>query len=85
MSVVPTPVLVFILLGLFHGGPEKLADALGNFWHNISLKFMTVCALGLGLYHFIANRISEGGNVITFVHLSVRLFVFTLSSQPTDR
>ena len=31
------------------------------------------------------DRISERGNAVAFVRLSVRLFAFTLSSEPTDR
>ena len=33
----------------------------------------------------ITNRISEGGNAIASIRLSVRLFVFTLSLESTDR
>ena len=33
----------------------------------------------------VTDRISERGNAIISVRLSVRLFVSTLSSEPTDR
>jgi len=51
---------------------------------NIVILLHNHICLGYSRVAFINDHISKGGNAIASVHLSVHLFVSTLSLEPTD-